>query len=120
MEAKTNGTADAWRQRIVGQQASGQSIRGWCRDNTQHEHAFYWWRSRLGLSPRSAKKRRRRRVGRLEFAEVVVGRAASGPPAVSGADPICLRLGSGRELVLPASMAMESIAKLVRAVEVQA
>jgi hypothetical protein len=113
MEATSNGTADAWRERIASRQASGQSIRAWCRENNHHEHAFYWWRSRLGLSTKSAAKRQQRRpVKPLKFAEVVVDHAV--------AEAMCLRLGGGRELVLPASMPMESIAKLIRAIEVSA
>jgi hypothetical protein len=84
MEATSNGTADAWRERITSQQASGQSIRAWCRDNGLQEHAFYWWRARLGLSPRSTRKRRptRRPAKTIRFAEVVVNHV----------EPICLRL----------------------------
>ena len=109
MEAAVNGTADAWRERIAAHRASGQSIRGWCRQNNHHEHAFYWWRARLGLSPKAAVKRRpnRRPAQAIKFAEVVVNRV----------EPICLRLGGGRELILPASMGIESVARLVRAVE---
>jgi hypothetical protein len=113
MEAESNGTAQDWRERITSQRASGQSIRAWCRENNHHEHAFYWWRSRLGLSPRLAAKRPQHRpVKPLKFAEVVVDRAAG--------EAMCLRLGGGRELLLPASMPIESIAKLVRAIEVSA
>jgi hypothetical protein len=112
MEATLNGTAEAWRERIASQQVSGQSIRAWCRDNSQHEHAFYWWRARLGLSPKAAVKRRpnRQPAKVIKFAEVVVNRA----------EPIYLRLGGGRELVLPASMPAQHIAQLIRAIEVQA
>jgi hypothetical protein len=109
MEAAVNGTADAWRHRIAAHHASGQSIRAWCRDNNQHEHAFYWWRSRLGLSPKPGVKRQGRRVDRLKFTEVVVARSVT--------EPICFRLGSGRELILPPSTPVESIAQLVRAIE---
>jgi hypothetical protein len=110
MEATSNGTADAWRERIASQQASGQSIRAWCGENNHHEHAFYWWRSRLGLSPRSAARRQQRRpVRSLKFAEVVVAHA--------GAEPMRLRLSNGRELVLPASMPVAQLAQLVRAIE---
>ena len=105
MEATSNGTAEVWRGRITSQQASGQSIRAWCRDKGQHEHAFYWWRARLGLSPRSTRKRRP--VKPVRFAEVVVNHI----------EPICLRVAGGRELVLPGSMAVEQVAKLVRAIE---
>jgi len=109
MEAAVNGTADVWRERIATQRTSGQSIRAWCRENNHHEHAFYWWRSRLGLSPKAAVKRQshRRPAKSIKFAEVVVNRA----------EPFCLRLGGGRELVLPASMPIEHVAKLIRAVE---
>jgi hypothetical protein len=108
MEATSNGTAQAWRERITSQQASDQSIRAWCREHNHHEHAFYWWRSRLGLSPRAAVKRRPAKA--IKFAEVVVNRV----------EPLALRLGSGRELLLPASMPIEHVARLVRAIEGQA
>lgn len=115
MEAAVNGTAEAWRERIVAHRASNQSIRAWCRQNDCHEHAFYWWRGRLGLSPKSATKRPGRHPARPHpqagprFAEVVVDGTAS--------DSIRLRLSGGRELVLPASMPVEHVAKLVRAIE---
>ena len=109
MEAAVNGTADAWRERIAAQGTSGQSIRAWCREHNHHEHAFYWWRSRLGLSPKTAVKPRlnRRHAKAIKFAEVEVNRA----------EPICLRLGGGRELLLPASMPVAQVAQLVRAIE---
>lgn len=113
MEAANSGTSDAWRERIAAQRGSGQSIRAWCRDNHQHEHAFYWWRSRLVLSPKSAATRRaRRRSKPIPFTEVVVDRAFS--------ESIRLALGGGRELVLPASMPMEQVARLIRALEASA
>lgn len=116
MEAAVNGTADAWRERIAAHRASGRSIRAWCRENNHHEHAFYWWRARLGLSPRSGAKRRHRGPGKaIRFAEVVVNRA--GPPAASFVELICLRLGGARELILPASMPVAQVAQLVRAIE---
>ncbi|MCC7106224.1 MAG: hypothetical protein IT307_13865 [Chloroflexi bacterium] len=117
METAVKERAEAWRRRIVAQQAGGQSIRAWCRANGCHEQSFYQWRSRLGLCPSSAMKRRRRRARRLEFAEVVVDRAACGPPAAGGAEPICLRLGGGRELVLPGSMPAGQLALLIRELE---
>ncbi len=109
MEATSNGTAEVWRKRIAAHRASGQSIRAWCRENDQHEHAFYWWRARLGLSPKSAVKRRPtpRPVKPVKFAEVVVNRV----------EPICLRLAGTRELLLPTSMPVEHVAKLIRAIE---
>jgi hypothetical protein len=108
--------AETWRERIAGQQAGGQSIRALCKENGWHEHAFYWWRARLGLSPRPAVRRRRKRIGQPQFAEVVVDRPAI-THAAALADSICLRLYGGRELVLPASMPLEQVATLVRQIE---
>jgi hypothetical protein len=104
-------TAELWRKRIVAQLASGMSIRAWCRDNEVREHAFYWWRTRLRLSPVGTRLRPRSSgAGRAKFAEVVVA-----PPFV--AEPIRLRLRGDRELILPASMPMADVAALVRAIE---
>lgn len=108
MDVKKSKAADAWRERIVAQLASGQSIRAWCRQQKLHEHSFYWWRSRLGMSPTPAAS------NPMRFAEVVVDR----PAAVD--DSIVLRLGGGRELILPASMPPQSIATLVHAIEARA
>lgn len=110
MEAEVNGRVDTWRDRIAVQQSSGQSIRAWCRQNNHHEHAFYWWRSRLGLSPRLAAKRSRRGESRrIKFAQLVVDRAV--------VESMCLHLGGGRELILPASMPVEQVGALIRALE---
>ncbi|HEY1683248.1 MAG TPA: hypothetical protein VGG19_00675 [Tepidisphaeraceae bacterium] len=112
MEATVNGTAEAWRQRIAMQRSSGQSIRAWCRQNNLHEHAFYWWRSRLGLSPKLPARRQRRASKPIRFAEVVVGRPVT--------EPMRLCLGGGRELLLPASMPVDQVAQLISALEVSA
>jgi len=108
MEARTNA-ADIWRRHISAQQASGQSIRAWCRANACQEHSYYWWRARLKLQP--ARGRRRHRpdsINPIAFAEVV---------ATGMAEPIRLRLGGQRELLLPATMALEQVAKLVHVIE---
>jgi hypothetical protein len=107
MEAKINGKSDAWRKHIAAQQASGQSVRAWCRQNDYAEHAFYWWRARLGLSTG-----KRRPVKPLGFAQVVVNQPA--------AEPVCLRLAGERELIFPATLPLEQMAKLIRALEVTA
>jgi hypothetical protein len=114
MEATVNGKADAWRRRIDNQRSSGQSVRAWCKANDSQEASFYWWRARLGLSP---KKRRTSKPAEakptpLAFAQVVVH--------PSSADPLRLRLAGERELILPASMPLELVAKLVRAIEATA
>lgn len=106
-------TAQRWRGRITAQQRSGQPIRSWCRDNGCHEHSFYWWRARLGLSPVAAKRRGRPRVIKaVAFAKLLVE-----PPTTGPAEPIRLSLAGGRELSLPASMPIEQIARLVHAIE---
>lgn len=119
MGSKASSTAELWRERVLAQQASGQTVRGWCRENNCPEHGFYWWRSNLGLSP--APKPKRRCVHKpvpVGFARVVVRPAV---PAIAipatAAEPLRLRLAGGRELALPASMPVEHIARLVRAIE---
>ena len=107
--AGLNTAADVWRERIAAQRASGLSIRQWCRDNGHHEHAFYWWRARLGLSPRPPLKRRSPAQA-IGFARVAV---------VNHAQPsIRLQLKGGHELHLPASMPLGQMAQLVRAIAV--
>ncbi len=114
MAAKASRAAELWRERVLGQQASGQSVRGWCRANNCPEHGFYWWRANLGLSPASARRRpRARKPGSIGFARVVVEPPA---PAVL-AEPLRLTLLGGRELTLPASMSIERVARLIRAIE---
>jgi hypothetical protein len=107
MEAKINGKADAWRKHIVTQQVSGQSVRAWCRQNDCAEHAFYWWRAKLGLSPS-----KRPTAKPLGFAQVIVSQPT--------AEPVRLRLAGERELIFPASMPLEQVVKLIRALEVTA
>ena len=114
-EAAKTSTAEVWRERISSQQSGGQSIRALCKENGWHEHAFYWWRSRLGLSPVPAIGRARRPKASAGFTEIVMDRPAW--PSASLAEPILLRLGGGRELVLPVSMADERVASLVRLIE---
>jgi len=121
-EAARTSAAETWRERISAQQADGQSIRALCKENGWQEHAFYWWRSRLGLSPRSVVRRGRRRMVRPGFAEVVVDRPAAASSLVeamtaSTVEPMRLRLLGGRELVLPASMSDQRVAALVGLIE---
>ena len=108
--ASNSGLSNAWRERITAQRASGESIRGWCRQHDCREHSFYWWRARLKLRPGAVAGRGRGRAPAkpVAFAEVLVRATAQ---------PLCLRLSGGRELVLPASMEVEQVARLVRLVE---
>jgi hypothetical protein len=119
MEVTVNGKADAWRRRIDDQQASGQSIRAWCKANGPRECSFYWWRSRLGLSPKKRRpsKPARAKPAPLAFAQVVVHPSTAEPSAASVVEPLRLRFAGGHELILPVSMPLEQVAKLVHAIE---
>ena len=112
MAAKASPTAELWRERVLAQRNSGQSVRGWCRANNCPEHGFYWWRANLGLSPASKRKQGRRTAASVGFARVV------GEPLPSvAAEPMRLTLAGGRELLLPASMPVVHIGRLLRAIE---
>jgi hypothetical protein len=113
MEATVDDKAEIWRDRIEAQRASDQSVRAWCKANDSREHSFYWWRARLGLSPSRRKASSPRlRSTPIPFVQVVVH-----PPT---AEPLRLRLAGERELIFPASMPLEQVAKLVRAIEATA
>ena len=125
------GKADVWRRRIDAQRASGLSVRAWCAGNGAHEHSFYWWRSRLGLSPRQRPlPMRKAKTTPPAFARVILNGtqpAAAEPPVVSGAcpepaegiEPLRLRFAGERELILPASMPLEQVARLVHLIEAE-
>jgi len=114
MKTTVNAKADAWRKRIDDQRASGQSVRAWCKANAAQECSFYWWRARLGLSPG-----RRRRRGSLRSAEAKLTPLTFAQVMVhpSATEPFRLRFAGQRELILPASMPLEQVAKLVHAIE---
>jgi hypothetical protein len=121
MEATVNGKADSWRRRIDDQRVSGQSVRAWCRANDAREHSFYWWRrrlclprARLGLSPGKQRLRRPLKSAEAEPAPLAFAQVVVHP---STAEPLRLRLAGQRELILPASMPLEQVAKLVHAIE---
>ena len=133
MRKTSDAAAQIWRERIEAQRAGGLSIRAWCRGNNCHEHAFYVWRSRLGLSPAPAARLRspqatKRRdaqrglpsaaAGSVGFAQAVVDvDKAWVSAAVDGSIRLCL--AEGRELVLPASLPPVYLAQLIRAIEGQ-
>jgi hypothetical protein len=108
---RTGGKGDAWRRRIDAQRASGQSVRAWCKANNFGEHSFYWWRARLGLS--SGK----RRLGRPEEAKPAPLTFAQVVARPSATEPLRLRLSGQRELIFPASMPIERVARLIHAIE---
>ncbi len=112
MADSSSPTAQAWRKRIINQRSSGQSIRAWCRGNNCQEHAYYWWRTRLGMSPMSGATREAQPI---KFAEAVVQEAP-----VQTATSMTLRLKSGHELILPTAMSVEQVANLIRAIDAPA
>lgn len=113
--------ADVWRERIEAQRDSGLSVRGWCKANGVHEHGFYCWRLKVGLSPARGRQRRGAARDGMRFTEVIVAPVATSPcgePRVASiVEPIRLRLSRERELILPMSMSVEQVALLVRAIE---
>jgi hypothetical protein len=123
MEVTPNGKAEDWRRRIEDQRASGQSVRAWCLANGTREHSFYWWRARLGLSAENRRRRARRKrsaeasYSPVAFAKVLVGASRSAAEGQVLSAPLHLRLAGGRELILPPSMSIGQMARLVRAIE---
>ena len=85
---KAEQRGELWRQRIAQQEASGESIRVYCRRQGLAEHAFYAWRQRL-----------RKQDTAVSFALV-------SPKAASGVvQPIELQLASGERLRIPCDAA---------------
>jgi hypothetical protein len=116
MEALLNGKADLWRRRIETQRTSGKSIRAWCRASGTHEHSFYWWRSRLDLTPdKKPPAKRTPALNQRKPPPLGLARVKLIEPA--GPDPLRLRLAADRELIFPASVAMVSVAELILGLE---
>jgi hypothetical protein len=121
-ESKIKSKEEVWRDRFNSQLASGHSVRAWCKASDTPEHSFYWWRAKLGLSP--AKRPSRRSSRPIAFAQVVVQPStakaksfAVDPPVASAVEPLRFRFAGQRELILPASMSLEQVAKLIHAIE---
>jgi hypothetical protein len=102
-----------WRGLLKQFAASGQSIRRFCAARRLKETAFYFWRREIERRDAQAPARRstRHKAQRpVSFAQAILR------PATTGGG-LTLRLGAGRELLLPATMAVEQVAKLVHALE---
>jgi hypothetical protein len=85
MEKKQSERREYWQGIIAEQEASGKSVRGFCRERNLGEHSFYWWRQHL------------REEGPVRFALVEAKRAAQ--PA-----KFELMLASGEVLRIPADV----------------
>ena len=78
-----------WRQHLRRQEASGQTVRAYCRDHDLAETAFHYWRRTIAERDRQA----RRATPAAAFVPVtVVGRS----PAADS--PIDIRLAGGHRL----------------------
>ena len=104
----------SWRKILRQFAASGQSIRGFCAARQLKETAFYFWRAEIQRrDSRTLARRPCKAAAQPAFAEVVVQ-----PPIVPPAQQsLRLRLGGGRELLLPASWPIDQVAALLRAIE---
>jgi len=123
MEAGTSGKAEVWRRRIEEQMASGQSIQAWCRASGLPAHSFCYWRGRLGLSPGPQHRQSRPSDAPVALTRVrLVERPLSQQSVAQqrAQQPLRLCLSSGHELILPASLAMASVAELILAIQRQA
>src|SRR6185437_15624406 len=89
----------SWRQLLRRFASSGQSIRAFCATNHLKETAFYFWRAEIRRRDGRAPGRRQPRAPHpVSFARVLVQEPRTGAEQCP-----CLRLGDGRELLLPLS-----------------
>jgi len=93
-----------WRRVVAGHAGSRMSIRAYCAEHGVKDPAFYWWRAELA--------RRDAARSAAAFVPVVVEPAA---PVL--AEGMMIELRGGRMLRLPASLTMEKVGELVRAIE---
>ena len=113
----------SWREALEQFAASGQSVREFCAARRLKGTAFYFWRREIQrrggplqvrrVPVRHARRRPRSSPTSVAFAKVLVQRPVPGLAEPS----LCLRLLSGRELLLPVSLPAERLAALVRAIE---
>lgn len=101
----------AWRQLLKQFAASEQSVREFCAACKLKESAFYFWRAEIQRRDGQAPARRQWVPSHpVAFAKVVVQ-----PP--TSEEGLRLRLGHGRELLLPTSWTVQQLAALIRALE---
>jgi hypothetical protein len=104
-----------WREAICRQRCSGQSVRGFCRNEALSEPSFYAWRREL--KQRGGRQQvghsQRRAARRPAFVAVQLA-AEAGPMAASAIE---LALPSGAVLRLPSSIEPATVAAIVGAWE---
>ncbi|HEX4794032.1 MAG TPA: hypothetical protein VH370_09580 [Humisphaera sp.] len=116
--------AELWQQRIAQQRQGVLSVAQFCKLNGLSRHSFYRWRRRFAFDAAAGSDAA---ACLAEDSPSASGGLASSASAggfaavlVSlGVEPLRLKLAGGRELILPASMPPESIARLVREIEVR-
>ena len=103
----------SWRQLLQQFASSGQSIREFCAANHLKETAFYFWRAEIQRRDGRAPGRKQPSTPHpVSFARVLVQE----PQPMAEQGP-CLRLGDGRELLLPVSWTPAQLAAVVHAIE---
>jgi hypothetical protein len=102
-----------WRDALRRHKGSGQTVRAFCAREQLAETAFHAWR-RI-LRERDAERRSAPIAAPAPtFVPVVVREADRPEPAAAD---IAIELRGGRVMRLPASMPVEQVARLVRAIE---
>lgn len=104
-----------WREAICRQRRSGQSVRGFCRNETLSEPSFYAWRRELKQRGVRQQVRHSQRRAERRPAFVAVQLAAEAGPMTASA--IELALPNGAVLRLPASIEPATVAAIVNAWE---
>jgi len=108
------GRETSWRDTLKQFAAGGQSVRQFCAARRLKETAFYFWRREIQRRDGQAPARRQRSTPRpVAFARVLMQ-----PPSTAAAEAdLRLRLGNGRELLLPAAWPVERLAALLHAIQ---
>lgn len=101
-----------WRESVKQFLCSGQSVHAFCIERGLAASTFYFWRGEIQRRDAQVNGAAKdSEAPPLAFAKVLVRPAEAS---------LCLRLSSGRELLLPASWTPEQVVALLRALEVAA
>lgn len=103
-----------WRNLLKQFATSGQGVRQFCAARRLKETTFYYWRVEIQRRDGRAPARGQRSARQpLAFTQVLVQ-----PPVLPATEAgLRLRLGGGRELLLPAAWPVDQVAALLRAIE---
>ena len=101
---RSTAKREKWRQIIESQDASGLSVRAFCRQEGIHETRFYSWRRTL---------RDESAAGQVAAVDAFVPASISERPAAPPCEPIVIELGTGPTLRLPAATTATWVAELI-------